>query len=85
MEQTRPFINEIRRQAAFIGHIMREEGLEHLITMEELEGRHGRGNIIMMNSLAACTNMEKKTSIILTSKDRGVWKDMIHTAMKQGN
>ena len=42
--QTKPLFTTIRkRETPFIGNIMRREGLEHLITMETLGRRQGRG------------------------------------------
>ncbi|GFR98808.1 eukaryotic translation initiation factor 3 subunit F [Elysia marginata] len=43
-ETTMSLMNRIRRsQAKFVGHIMRREGLENLITTGRMEGKKSRG------------------------------------------
>ncbi|GFR85165.1 endonuclease-reverse transcriptase [Elysia marginata] len=43
-ETARSLINRIRkRQATFVGHIMRRDGLENLLTTGKLEGGRGKG------------------------------------------
>ncbi|GFN89597.1 endonuclease-reverse transcriptase [Plakobranchus ocellatus] len=43
-ESTRSLMSRIRRrQAKFVGHIMRREGLENLVTTGRMEGKKSRG------------------------------------------
>ena len=79
-EQTKSLVNRLRkRRATFIGHVARRQGLKHILTTAELEGRGEQ----MMDSLAACMDTERAISVIQAFKERGVWKNMIANAIKQ--
>ncbi|GFR60265.1 ankyrin-1 [Elysia marginata] len=86
-ETTRSLINRTRkRQATFVGHIMRREGLENLLTMGKLEGGRGKGRQRekMLDGLTSWMKAERVTELLLALRDRDVWKDMIANAMEQG-
>ena len=86
VDSKRSLINRIhQRQAQFVGHIMRREGLENLITTGKIEGNRGRGRQRgkMLEGLAKWIGMEKVTLLLSATRDREVWKDMIVNAMKQ--
>ncbi|GFR96371.1 hypothetical protein ElyMa_006296100 [Elysia marginata] len=86
-ETTRSLINRIRkRQATFVGHIKRREGLENLLTTGKLEG--GRGKVRqrekLLDDLTSWMKAERVTELLLATRDRDVWKDMIANALEQG-
>ena len=73
-------------QATFVGHILTRKGLEHLVITGKMEGRRGIGRQReqMIDSLAACMDIDKTASAISAAKDRAVWKDLIAHALGQG-
>ncbi|GFS11194.1 hypothetical protein ElyMa_003079600 [Elysia marginata] len=86
-ETTRFLINRIRkRQASFVGHIMRREELENLFTTGKLEGGRGKGRRRekMLDGLTSWMKAERVTELLLATRDRNVWKDMFANAMEQG-
>ncbi|GFR99125.1 hypothetical protein ElyMa_001036500 [Elysia marginata] len=86
-ETTRSLINRIwKRQATFVGHIMRREGLENLLTTGKLEGGRGKGRQRekMLDGLTSWMKAERVMELLLATRDRDVWKDMIANAMEQG-
>ena len=66
-------ISKEKRQAAFIGHIMRREGLEHLITNGKLEGRRDTGAWREISD--GLVDIEKGSVYNLDNKGRDVLKD----------
>ena len=57
--QVRSFVNRVRKQqAAFIGHIMRREGLQHLIAMGKI--RQGETERTKINDEPSCCKDEHK-------------------------
>ena len=81
---TRSLVNRVRKQqATFVGHILRREGLEHLVITGKMEGRRGQREQ-MIDSLAAWMDIDKTESAISAAKDRAVWKDMIANVLGQG-
>ena len=87
--EERKLIKMIRkRQAEFIGHIMRKEGLEEIIITGKIEGKRGRGRprLIYLTSLSKWMQDQlpekqqgryKVQSLIRTCKDRKLWKSMV--------
>eukprot|EP00795_Rhopilema_esculentum_P004183 gene4183-biopygen11953 len=77
-----------KRQAEFIGNIMRKEGLEEIIITGKIEGKRGRGRP-RLNYLASLSKWMqdqvpeeqqgryKVQSLIRTCKDRKLWKSMV--------
>ncbi|GFN88741.1 transmembrane emp24 domain-containing protein 7 [Plakobranchus ocellatus] len=76
-----------KRQATFLGHVMRSGKLEHLVTTGKFAGKRSRGRQRekIMDGLATWLGTGKVPDIILAAvKDRGLWKDMIANTYKQG-
>ena len=83
----RSLIKRIReRQAKFVGHVMRREGLEHLITTGMMEGKRGRGRQRekMLDGLTSWLMADRVTDIISATRDRDIWREMIANAMEHG-
>ena len=69
-------VTRARKRQVFIGHIMRREGLEHLMSSWKLEGKQdwGRHKEQMIYSLAAWLNKEKTMFVVLETRYRRIWK-----------
>ncbi|GFR67402.1 endonuclease-reverse transcriptase [Elysia marginata] len=83
----RALINKIRkRQATFIGHIMRRERQEHLVTTGMFMGRRGRGRLHekTTNGLVSWLGVGSTVEMIKTTRERYVWRGMIANAMRHG-
>ncbi|GFR93784.1 eukaryotic translation initiation factor 3 subunit F [Elysia marginata] len=86
-ETTRSVMNRIRRrQAKFVGHIMRREGLENLITIGRMEGNKSRGRQRekMLDGMTSWMGTKRVTDALSETWDRESWKDMIANAKGQG-
>ena len=84
---SRALINKIRtRETTFLGHVMRREKLEHLITTGMMEGKRSREKQRekMTNGLANWLRADMVVKILKATRDRGIWKDMIANAIKYG-
>ncbi|GFO44849.1 glutaminase [Plakobranchus ocellatus] len=84
----RSLVRTIRkRQATFLGHVMRRGKLEHLVTTGKFEGKRSRGRQRekIMDGLATWRGPGKVSDILAAVKDRDLWRDMIANAYKQGN
>ena len=71
-DSKRSLINRIhQRQAQFVGHIMRRERLENLITTGKIEGNRGRERQMgkMLEGLAKWIGMEKVTLLLSATRD----------------
>ncbi|GFO32451.1 hypothetical protein PoB_005895600 [Plakobranchus ocellatus] len=75
-----------KRQATFLGHLMRRGKLEHLVTTGKFEGKRSRGRQSekIMDGLATWLGPGKVSDILAAVKDRDLWSDMIANAYKQG-
>ncbi|GFN83762.1 craniofacial development protein 2-like protein [Plakobranchus ocellatus] len=75
-----------KRQATFLGHVMRRGKLEHLVTTGKFEGKRSRGRQRekIMDGLATWLGQGKVSDILAAVKDRDLWRDMIANAYKQG-
>ncbi|GFO47431.1 hypothetical protein PoB_007393600 [Plakobranchus ocellatus] len=75
-----------KRQATFLGHVMRRGKLEHLVTTGKFEGKRNRGRQRekIMDGLATWLGPGKVSDILAAVKDRDLWRDMIANAYKQG-
>ncbi|GFN88761.1 UDP-glucuronosyltransferase 2a1-like [Plakobranchus ocellatus] len=75
-----------KRQATFLGHVMRRGKLEHLVTTGKFEGKRSRGRQRekIMDGLATWLGPGKVSDIPAAVKDRDLWRDMIANAYKQG-
>ncbi|GFN89685.1 RNA-directed DNA polymerase from mobile element jockey [Plakobranchus ocellatus] len=83
----RSLIRTIRkRQAAFLGRVVRGGRLEHLVTTGKFEGKRsgGRQGEKMVDGLATWLGPGKVSDILAAVKDRDLWRDMIANACKQG-
>ena len=86
-DSKRSLVNKIRkRQSSFIGHVMRREKMEHLVTTGMLEGKRSRGRQRekVLDSLASWLRATDVMEMLKATKDRDVWRDMIANAMKHG-
>ncbi|GFO01374.1 retrovirus-related pol polyprotein from type-1 retrotransposable element r2 [Plakobranchus ocellatus] len=75
-----------KRQATFLGHVMRRGKLEHLVTTGKFEGKRSRGRQRekIMDGLAKWLGPGKVSDTLAAVKDRDLWRDMIANAYKQG-
>ncbi|GFO13656.1 hypothetical protein PoB_004016100 [Plakobranchus ocellatus] len=75
-----------KRQATFLGHVMRRGKLEHLVTTGKFEGKRSRGRQRekIMDGLATWLGPGKVSDILAAVKNRDLWRDMIANAYKQG-
>ncbi|GFO24946.1 endonuclease-reverse transcriptase [Plakobranchus ocellatus] len=83
----RSLIRTIRkRQATFLGQVIRRGKLEHLVTTGKFEGKRSRGRQRekIMDGLATWLGPGKVSDILAAVKDRDLWRDMIANAYKQG-
>jgi len=83
----RSLINRVRkRQAKFIGHDIRRDGLEHLVPTGMLEGKRSRGRhrVKILDGLTSWLGAQRVTEILSTMKDREAWRGMMANAMEQG-
>ncbi|GFN95634.1 endonuclease-reverse transcriptase [Plakobranchus ocellatus] len=76
-----------KRQATFLGHVMRRRKLEHLVTTGKFKGKRSRGRQRekIMDGLATWLGPGKVSDILAAVKDRDLWRDMIANAYKQGS
>ncbi|GFO45433.1 RNA-directed DNA polymerase from mobile element jockey [Plakobranchus ocellatus] len=73
----RSLVKTIRkRQATFLGHVMRRGKLEHLVTTGKFEGKRRQREMWL--------GPGKVSDILAAIKDRDLWRDMIANAYKQG-
>ncbi|GFO07858.1 eukaryotic translation initiation factor 3 subunit f [Plakobranchus ocellatus] len=83
----RSLVRTIRkRQATFLGRVMRRGRLEHLVTTGKFEGKRSRARQRekIMDGLATWLGPGKVSDILAAVKDRDLWRDMIANAYKQG-
>ncbi|GFO34403.1 hypothetical protein PoB_006090800 [Plakobranchus ocellatus] len=83
----RSLVRTIRkRQATFLGHMMKRGKLEHLVTTGKFEGKRSRGRQRekIMDGLATWLGPGKVLDTLTAVKDRDLWRDMIANAYKQG-
>ncbi|GFO13202.1 hypothetical protein PoB_003970700 [Plakobranchus ocellatus] len=83
----RSLVRTIRkRQATFLGHVMRRGKLEHLVTTGKFEGKRSRGRQRekIMDGLATWLGTGKVLDTLTAVKDRDLWRDMVANAYKQG-
>ncbi|GFN76223.1 endonuclease-reverse transcriptase [Plakobranchus ocellatus] len=72
-ESTRSLMNRIRRrQAKFVGHIMRREGLENFVTTGRMEGKKSRGRQRekMLDGMTSWMGTKRVTDALSESWDR---------------
>ncbi|GFS08247.1 hypothetical protein ElyMa_006589900 [Elysia marginata] len=72
--------------ATFLGHVMRREKLEHLITTGKLDGKRGRGKQRekMMDGLKRWLGSGSSTETMTAMGHRELWRNMIADASKHG-
>ncbi|GFO30292.1 hypothetical protein PoB_005679700 [Plakobranchus ocellatus] len=83
----RSLVRTIRkRQATFLGHVMRRGKLEHLVTTGKFEGKRSRGRQRekIMDGLATWLGTGNMLDTLTDVKDRDLWRDIIANAYKQG-
>ena len=85
---TRKLMNNIkRRQAEFLGHVMRKGKLEHLLTTGKIEGKTSRGRqrIKIQDGIAAWLG-RSTAEMFVDARDRKKWKVMIaYACNRHGN
>ncbi|GFR88765.1 retrovirus-related Pol polyprotein LINE-1 [Elysia marginata] len=82
-ETTRSLMNRIRRrQAKFVGDIMRREGFKNLITTGRMEGKKSRGRQRekMLDGMTSWMGTKRVTDALSETWNRESWKDMIANA-----
>ncbi|GFS23500.1 hypothetical protein ElyMa_006978700 [Elysia marginata] len=67
-----------KRQAKFVGHVIRRNQLEHLVTTGKFDGKRGRGRPRekMLDSLADWMNIEKPSDMIRKMSCRDGWLEV---------
>ncbi|GFS18544.1 eukaryotic translation initiation factor 3 subunit F [Elysia marginata] len=86
-QTTRRLMTKIRkRQAKFVGHVIRRNQLEHSVTTGKFDGKRGRGRPRekMLDSLADWMNIEKPSEMIRKMSCRVGWKSLIAHASRNG-
>ena len=85
---TRKLMSNIkRRQAEFLGHVMRKGKLEHLLTTGKIEGKRSRGRqrIKIQDGIAAWVG-RSTAEMFADARDRKKWKVMIaYACNRHGN
>ena len=84
---TRKLINVKRRQAEFLGHVMRKGNLEHLLTTGKIEGKRSRGRqrIKIQDGIAAWLG-RSTAEMFVDARDREKWMVMIaYACNRHGN
>ena len=79
---TRKLMSNIkRRQAEFLGHVMRKGKVEHLLTTGKIEGKRSRGRqrIKIQDGIAAWLG-RSTAEMFVDARDRKKWKVMIAKA-----
>ncbi|GFO20431.1 hypothetical protein PoB_004693600 [Plakobranchus ocellatus] len=73
-------------ETPFLGHVMRREKLEHLVTTGKFEGKRSRGRQRekIMDELATWLGSGKVLDTLTAVKERDLWRDMIANVYKQG-
>ena len=86
-QTTRQLMTKIRkRQAKFVGHVIRRNRLEHLVTTGKFDGKRGRGRprAKMLDSLADWMNIGKPSEMIREMSCRAGWRSLIAHASQHG-
>ena len=86
-QTTRQLMTKIRkRQAKFVGHVIRRNQLEHLVTTGKFDGKRGRGRPRekMLDSLADWMNIGKPSEMIREMSRRVGWRSLIAHASRHG-
>ena len=85
---TRMLISNVKkRQAEFLGHVMRKGKLEHLLTTGKIEGKRSRGRqrIKIQDGIAAWLG-RSTAEMFVDARDREKWKVMIaYACNRHGN
>ena len=88
VSSTRKLMSNIkRRQAEFLGHVMRKGKLEHLLTTGKIEGKRSRGRqrIKIQDGIAAWLG-RSTAEMFVDARDRKKWKVMIaYACNRHGN
>ena len=85
--ETRTLYTTIRqRQTAFLGHVMRREALENIVTTGKIEGKRGRGRPreVMLDGLRRWHGGISAAELIQKTKDRDLWRAMNAYASRHG-
>ena len=87
--EERQLIKLIRkRRLEFLGHVIRKEGLEEIITTGKIEGKRGRGRPRLNYTVSLCRWMQAQVpedwkenvavqKVLKSCKDRVLWKSMV--------
>ena len=75
-----------KRQAKFVGHVIRRNQLEHLVTTGKFDGKRGRGRPRekMLDSLTDWMNIRKPSEMIREMNCRVGWRSLIAHASRHG-
>ena len=83
----RALMNKIRkRQATFIGHVIRKNETEHLITIGKMEGKRGRGRPRMktLRSLVEWSGQLNEIELLRLTNHWHKWKTVVANAGMHG-
>ena len=83
----RKLFNKIRqRQCRFLGHVIREEGIENLVTTGKIPGKRDRGRQREKILVDVCRwlGVKDNQDIFRDVRDRTRWRNMIDNAFRQG-
>ena len=87
VNEKRKTIKELRqKQSGFIGHILRKEKLENIVTTGKINGRKDRGRQRekMLDSLTKWHGRKSTPELIACTRDRKSWINMAANRCQQG-
>jgi hypothetical protein len=83
----RKLFNKIKqRQCRFIGHVIRGEGMENLVTTGKIPGKRDRGRQRekILDGVCRWLGVKDNKDIFSDVRDRTRWRNMIAIAFRQG-
>lgn len=85
--KVRKLFNKIKqRQCRFIGHLIRDEGMENLVTTGKIPGKRDRGRQRekILDGVCRWLRVRDNKDIFRDVRDRTRWRNMIDNAFRQG-
>jgi ribosomal 50S subunit-associated protein YjgA (DUF615 family) len=85
-EQRHIIVDLRRRQAKFIGHVLRKGKLEDIVTTETVSGKRvrGRQRVTIFKSKTKWLRMKTETKLISLSRNRQLWRGVAANAYSHG-
>jgi hypothetical protein len=87
INQQPELLNSIKKQQlSFLGHVMRKEGLEHLITTRTIEGTRakGRQRLKQLDIIGTWMGNISVIEVIRQCRNRASWRAMVANAIRHG-